>query len=66
MAKAGLIEEMMSDSMADALDSDGVEEASEEEINKVLTELAGETSVQLPAANISKIQTPEARSSCCK
>ncbi|KAL5733556.1 hypothetical protein ACOSQ2_033248 [Xanthoceras sorbifolium] len=50
MTKAGVIEEMVNDSLDTALDSDDIEEEIEEEVEKVLTELAGETAAQLPEA----------------
>ncbi|KAJ0046682.1 hypothetical protein Pint_05977 [Pistacia integerrima] len=50
MIKAGVIEEMVSDSLDTALDSDDIEEEIEEEVDKVLTEIAGETAAQLPEA----------------
>jgi charged multivesicular body protein 3 len=39
MMKAGVIEEMMEDSMDAVLDDDGIEEEAEEEVEKVLVEL---------------------------
>ncbi|KAK4834914.1 hypothetical protein QYF36_002428 [Acer negundo] len=50
MTKAGVIEEMVNDSLDTALDSDDIEEEIEEEVDRVLTELAGETAAQLPEA----------------
>ncbi|EYU18785.1 hypothetical protein ABFS82_04G199900 [Erythranthe guttata] len=51
MTKAGVIEEMMNDSLDNALDSEDIEEETEEEIEKVLTAIAGETAAQLPEAS---------------
>ncbi|KAJ4979226.1 hypothetical protein NE237_010006 [Protea cynaroides] len=51
MTKAGVIEEMVNDAVDTALDSEDIEEETEEEVDKVLTEIAGETSAQLPEAN---------------
>ncbi|KAF3434031.1 hypothetical protein FNV43_RR25134 [Rhamnella rubrinervis] len=50
MTKAGVIEEMVNDSVDTALDSEDIEEETEEEVEKVLTEIAGETAAQLPQA----------------
>ncbi|KAK1571050.1 hypothetical protein Q3G72_011173 [Acer saccharum] len=50
MTKAGVIEEMVNDSLDTALDSDDIEEEIEEEVDRVLTELAGEAAAQLPEA----------------
>ncbi|GKV08376.1 hypothetical protein SLEP1_g20011 [Rubroshorea leprosula] len=50
MTKAGVIEEMVNDSVDAALDSEDIEEETEEEVDKVLTALAGETAAQLPEA----------------
>ncbi|CAG9462901.1 unnamed protein product [Pedinophyceae sp. YPF-701] len=40
MCKAGLIEEMVGGTMEDVFEDDGIEEEAEEEVNKVLEELA--------------------------
>lgn len=48
--QAGLIEEMVSEGIDGALETDGLEEETEEEIDKVLEELALETTAALPAA----------------
>ncbi|KAL6508718.1 hypothetical protein OROHE_021277 [Orobanche hederae] len=50
MIKAGVIEEMMNDAVDNALDSEDIEDETEEEIDKVLTAVAGETAAQLPEA----------------
>ncbi|GLT80761.1 hypothetical protein SLA2020_521840 [Shorea laevis] len=50
MTKAGVIEEMVNDSVDAALDSEDIEEETEEEVDKVLTAIAGETAAQLPEA----------------
>lgn len=41
---------MVNDSLDTALDTDDIEEETEEEVDKGLTELAGETAAQLPEA----------------
>ncbi|KAL6566865.1 hypothetical protein OROMI_015269 [Orobanche minor] len=50
MIKAGVIEEMMNDAVDNALDSEDIEDETEEEIDKVLTAVAGEAAAQLPEA----------------
>ncbi|GAA0139750.1 membrane traffic protein [Lithospermum erythrorhizon] len=50
MTKAGVIEEMVNDSLDSALDSEDIEEEIEEEVDKVLSAIAGETAAQLPEA----------------
>ncbi|GAY54518.1 hypothetical protein CUMW_157280 [Citrus unshiu] len=50
MTKAGIIEEMVNDTIDTALDSDDIEEETEEKVDKVLSEIAGETAAQLPEA----------------
>ncbi|KAB2606653.1 vacuolar protein sorting-associated protein 24 1-like [Pyrus ussuriensis x Pyrus communis] len=50
MTKAGVIEEVVNDSLDTALDSEDIEEEIEEEVDKVLTSIAGETAAQLPEA----------------
>ncbi|XP_039023491.1 vacuolar protein sorting-associated protein 24 homolog 1-like [Hibiscus syriacus] len=50
MTKAGIIEEIVNDSLDSALDSEDIEEETEEEVDKVLSEIAGETAAQLPEA----------------
>ncbi|KAK1289283.1 hypothetical protein QJS10_CPB18g01747 [Acorus calamus] len=50
MTKAGVIEEMVTDAVDSALDSEDIEEETEVEVDKVLAELAGETASQLPDA----------------
>ncbi|GMI80589.1 hypothetical protein like AT5G22950 [Hibiscus trionum] len=50
MTKAGVIEEIVNDSLDSALDSEDIEEETEEEVDKVLSEIAGETAAQLPEA----------------
>ncbi|XAR60020.1 hypothetical protein NMG60_11033243 [Bertholletia excelsa] len=50
MIKAGVIEETVNDAVDSALDTDDIEEETEEEVDKVLTALAGETAAQLPEA----------------
>ncbi|KAL6195831.1 hypothetical protein ACLB2K_031449 [Fragaria x ananassa] len=50
MTKAGVIEEMINDSLDTTLDSEDIEDEIEEEVDKVLTAIAGETAAQLPEA----------------
>ncbi|KAJ3678672.1 hypothetical protein LUZ60_002475 [Juncus effusus] len=50
MTKAGVIEEMMSESLDSALDTEDMEEETELEVEKVLEELATQTAAQLPDA----------------
>ena len=50
MMKAGLIEETMNDAMESVLDDEDVEEETEEEIAKVMQEIAGDIGQQLPSA----------------
>lgn len=50
MARAGLIDEMMNDAIDSALDNEDMEAETDEEIEKVLLEVAGETLAALPAA----------------
>ncbi|KAF5744774.1 vacuolar protein sorting-associated protein 24 1-like [Tripterygium wilfordii] len=54
MTKAGVIEEFVNDTVDTALDSDDIEEETEEEVDKVLTAIAGETAAQLPAEAVRK------------
>eukprot|EP00959_Pyramimonas_sp_CCMP1952_P188889 3950757-Pyramimonas_sp.AAC.1 len=57
--QAGMIEEMMSDSIDSALDEDGVEEETEAEVDKVLAEIAGEYVAALPGTQAAKqVGTP--------
>ncbi|KAL4190999.1 hypothetical protein AMTRI_Chr07g78650 [Amborella trichopoda] len=59
MTKAGVIEEMVNDAVDTALDSEDIEEEIEEEVDKVLTEIAGETTAQLPeAVRKERVQQP--------
>lgn len=59
MIKAGVIEEMVTDSLDSVLDSEDIEEETEEEVEKVLTEIAGETAAQLPeAARKERVKMP--------
>mmetsp|Transcript_23 Transcript_23/g.43 ORF Transcript_23/g.43 Transcript_23/m.43 type:complete len:214 (-) Transcript_23:765-1406(-) len=55
MMKAGIIEEMMSDTLDSALDTEDMEEETEEQVNKVLAEIAGETAAALPSAQKTKV-----------
>ncbi|KAJ4970748.1 hypothetical protein NE237_003847 [Protea cynaroides] len=50
MTKAGVIEKTVSDAVDPALDSKDIEKETEEEVDKVLTEIAVETVAQLPQA----------------
>lgn len=54
MMKAGLIEETMGEMMDDVFDTDDIEEDADAEVDKVLTEIAGETLEQMAAAPRSK------------
>lgn len=54
MMKAGLIEETMGEMLDDAFDTDDIEEDADAEVDKVLTEIAGETLEQMAAAPKSK------------
>ncbi|KAJ7970479.1 Vacuolar protein sorting-associated protein 24 like 1 [Quillaja saponaria] len=64
MTKAGVIEEIVNDSLDTALDSEDIEEETEEEVDRVLSELAVETSVQLPeAARKERTRLPAQRAS---
>ncbi|GAB4854992.1 hypothetical protein Ancab_023579 [Ancistrocladus abbreviatus] len=62
MTKAGVIEEFVNDAVDTALDSEDIEEETEIEVDKVLTELAGETAAQLPeAARKERMKQPAER-----
>mmetsp|Transcript_17088 Transcript_17088/g.51069 ORF Transcript_17088/g.51069 Transcript_17088/m.51069 type:complete len:228 (-) Transcript_17088:4012-4695(-) len=50
MMKAGLIDEMMSDAIDDAVDGEDVEQETDAEVDKVLQEIAGDTMSQLADA----------------
>ncbi|PSC71154.1 vacuolar sorting-associated 24-like protein 1-like [Micractinium conductrix] len=50
MMKAGIIDEMMTDAMESAFGDDELEEETEEEVDKILLEVAGETLSQMAAA----------------
>lgn len=50
MTKAGLVEEMMEDAMDSALGSEELEEESEQAVDAILMEIAGETLGQMAAA----------------
>jgi len=52
MTRAGLIEEMVNESLDSAMDAEDMEEETEEEINKVLAELANDTRAALPFAKV--------------
>eukprot|EP00245_Coleochaete_scutata_P011551 TRINITY_DN430_c0_g1_i1.p1 TRINITY_DN430_c0_g1~~TRINITY_DN430_c0_g1_i1.p1 ORF type:complete len:240 (+),score=73.79 TRINITY_DN430_c0_g1_i1:267-986(+) len=58
MVKAGVMEEMLEDTIGNAMDSEEMEEETEEEVSKVLTELAVETAASLPAAAKEKAKMP--------
>ncbi|XP_038979604.1 vacuolar protein sorting-associated protein 24 homolog 1-like [Phoenix dactylifera] len=61
MTKAGVIEEMVNDSVDSALDSEDIVEETEEEVDKVLAAIAGETASQLPdAVRRERIKQPSA------
>lgn len=57
--QAGVIEEMVNDSLDSALDSEDIEEETEEEVDKVLSDLAVETTAQLPTAARREKHKPE-------
>lgn len=48
MMKAGVIEEMVADSMEGIMDDDDIEEETDEELSKVLAEVAGDALKDLP------------------
>lgn len=50
MAKAGIIDEMMTDVMDSMMDGEDLEEETEEQVDKILLEVAGETLAQMAAA----------------
>ncbi|KAJ0238807.1 Vacuolar protein sorting-associated protein 24 1 [Hirschfeldia incana] len=50
MTKAGVINEFVIDAIDDALDSEDMEGEIDEEVDKVLTAIAGETAAELPEA----------------
>ncbi|CAM6094638.1 unnamed protein product [Calypogeia fissa] len=54
MMKSGVVEEMLSDSLEAALDSEDIEDEIEGEVEKVLSEIAGETIAQLPETALRK------------
>lgn len=58
MTKAGVIEEMVNDTVDSTLDTEDIEDETEEEIEKVLTAIAGETAAQLPEAVRKKLKQP--------
>jgi charged multivesicular body protein 3 len=55
MAKAGLIEEMMNDSLDSALGDEELEDETEEEVAKVLQEVAGEVLAAMPDAKKAQV-----------
>ncbi len=52
MMKAGLIDEMMNDAIDSTLDSEDVEEETEDQISQVLDAILTETVSSLPAAKV--------------
>lgn len=56
MQRAGLIEEMMTDAIDGALGDEELDTATEDEVDKILMEVAGETLAALPAAAAKKTQ----------
>jgi charged multivesicular body protein 3 len=58
MMKAGLIEEMMNDTLESALGDEDLEEETEAEVDRVLMEITGETLAQLPAGKLKPLQQP--------
>ncbi|CAM6104317.1 unnamed protein product [Calypogeia fissa] len=59
MMKSGVVEEMLSDSLEAALDSEDIEDEIEGEVEKVLSEIAGETIAQLPETAVRKEKEKE-------
>eukprot|EP01023_Acetabularia_acetabulum_P020132 TRINITY_DN2037_c0_g2_i2.p2 TRINITY_DN2037_c0_g2~~TRINITY_DN2037_c0_g2_i2.p2 ORF type:complete len:221 (+),score=34.96 TRINITY_DN2037_c0_g2_i2:88-750(+) len=59
MMKFGVIEEMIADTIDDAIDADDLEEETEAQLDQILVEITGETLAQLPQANKAQIQQPE-------
>lgn len=59
MQKAGLMEEMVNEGLDDALDTDGIEEETEEEVDRVLSEIATETTTAMPSAVRRRQQQPQ-------
>lgn len=60
MMKAGMIEEMVADTLEDVLDEDGMEEETEAEVDKVLSEIAGETLANLPGTDAGSYKVEQA------
>jgi len=56
MARAGFIQNMVSESIDSAVDTDDAEEAAAEEVDQVLLEITGETMAQLAAVPSGKMQ----------
>lgn len=54
MMKSGVVEEMVTDSLDAALDNEDIEEEIEGEVDKVLSDIAGETIAQLPENAVRK------------
>ncbi len=55
MARAGFIQEMVSDSMDTAMDTESIEDAAAEAVDQVLLEITGETMSQLSAVPTGKV-----------
>lgn len=55
MARAGFIQEMVSDSMDNAMDTENIEEAAAEAVDQVLLEITGETMSQMSAVPTGKV-----------
>eukprot|EP00958_Prasinococcus_capsulatus_P010116 scaffold990_cov393-Prasinococcus_capsulatus_cf.AAC.16 len=49
MMKAGLIEETINDTLESTLDYDDIEEETDEEVAKIMQEIAGDVGIQLPS-----------------
>ncbi len=60
MMKAGLIQEIINDSLDSALGDDELEEETEAEVDRVLMEITGDTLAQLPAGKLKPLQQPAA------
>uniref|UniRef100_A0A7S0RQB4 Charged multivesicular body protein 3 n=1 Tax=Chlamydomonas leiostraca TaxID=1034604 RepID=A0A7S0RQB4_9CHLO len=60
MMRAGLIDEMMSDTLDSAMDTEDMEEETEEEISKVLDSIIGDTVKAMPAAGKAKLPQQQA------
>ena len=57
MMKSGLIEEMLADALDDGMED--IETETDEEVNKILAELAGEHMASMPAAETHTLAAPK-------